>query len=275
MRRTFIALAAGALALVGALQANGQTPGGWRDVDPENTLVIDTNKGRIIAELTPKVAPKSVERIKTLTRQGFYDGRTFFRVIDDFMAQTGDPEDTGRGGSALPDLAGEFSFRRGAELPFATVQSARGATGFIGALPVLSQPAAQMAITADGKVKAEGLFCKGILGMARAGDPDSANSQFYLMREKAESLNGKYAVFGRVLSGLEVVRSIKTGEPVPAPQDTMTKVRILADIPAGERPTIKVQDTNSAEFAAYVAQQRTAKGARFDICDLDIVATVQ
>jgi len=273
--RNILLSAALCAALVTTVQAQTPPTGPMRDVDPQNILIIDTNKGRIVAELSPAVAPRTVERIKTLTRQGLYDNRTFFRVIDDFMAQTGDPEDTGRGGSALPDLAGEFSFRRGAELPFATVQSARGATGFIGALPVLSQPAAQMAITADGKVKAEGLFCKGILGMARAGDPDSANSQFYLMREKAESLNGKYAVFGRVLSGLEVVRSSKTGEPVPAPQDTMTKVRILADIPAGERPTIKVQDTNSAEFAAYVAQQRTAKGARFDICDLDIVATVQ
>lgn len=281
MRRTFIALAAGALALAGALQANGQTTGaqagGWRNVDPENILVIETNKGRIIAELMPQVAPKSVERIKTLTRQGFYDGRTFFRVIDDFMAQTGDPEDSGRGNSPLPDLAAEFTFRRGADMAYVPVPQARGTVGFVGAMPIRTQPDAQMAITADNKVPAMGLFCPGVLGMARAEDPNSANSQFYLMRETSDALNGKYTTFGRILSGLDVVRSIKTGEPVAPPQDQMTKVRMLADIPAAERPTIRVQATTSPEFAAAVAAKAKAlpKGALLDICTLDIPVSVQ
>lgn len=267
-------LAALSAALVTATAATAQAPV-WRDVDPENVVVIDTNKGRIIAELAPLAAPLHVERIKTLTRQGLYDGRTFFRVIDGFMAQTGDPEDSGRGNSALPDLGPEFSFRRGRDVPFTAVASSRGNTGFIGVLPVQSQPDGQMAITSDGKVGAQGIFCKGVLGMARADDPSSANSQFFLMRDKFDNLNGKYTVFGRVLSGLDVVRAIKTGEPVAAPQDTMTKVRVLADIPAAERPTIRVQSTVGPEFLAYAQAQITARGSSFDVCDLDIAVNVQ
>src|ERR1700761_8749180 len=83
----------------------------WRDADAENTLVIDTNEGRIIVELYPQVAPQSVARIKQLARTHFYDGLTFFRVIDGFMDQTGDPKNTGEGGSVLPNLPAEFSFK--------------------------------------------------------------------------------------------------------------------------------------------------------------------
>jgi len=272
-------LAALTAALVTTQMAWGQgasTPVAWRGVDPENVLVIETNKGRIIAELAPFAAPAHVERIKTLTRQGFYDGRSFFRVIDGFMAQTGDPEDTGQGASPLPNLQPEFSFRRGAETPFVAVATPQvSGGGFIGTLPVLSQPDAQMAITVDGKVPAQGLFCPGVLGMARATEPDSANSQFFLMRGDTPALNGKYTVFGRVLSGLDVVRAIKAGEPVPAPQDKMTRMRLLADIPVAERPKITVQATTVPAFAAYVEAQRKAKGAAFNICDLDIAVNVQ
>nr|MBP7650153.1 peptidylprolyl isomerase [Phenylobacterium sp.] len=82
----------------------------WRTPDPDNVLVIDTTKGRILVELTPQVAPSHVTRVKELTRSGLYDGRSFFRVIDAFMAQTGDPQDTGEGGSDKPDLDAEFTF---------------------------------------------------------------------------------------------------------------------------------------------------------------------
>jgi len=92
-----------ALALSGPAAA--QTP------DPENTLVLELKDGTVLIEMLPEVAPRHVERIKTLTRQGFYDGLKFHRVIDGFMAQTGDPTATGRGGSDLPDLPDEFSLQ--------------------------------------------------------------------------------------------------------------------------------------------------------------------
>lgn len=277
MKQAALILAA-ALGL--AMPAMAQTAD-WRTPDPENVWVIDTSQGRIVAELTPWSAPVHVERIKTLTRQGFYDGLSFFRVVADFMDQTGDPQNNGTGQSALPDLEPEFTFRRGpggflktgAAVADAKVRSVTD-LGFIGVLPVRSSPEMQMMVTADGKAPAWGLFCPGVLGMARAQDPASANSQFFLMRQENRGLNLEYTPFGRVLSGLSAVRAIKTGEPVADPQDRMTRVRLLADIPAAERPKVEVMDTRGAAFKAIADQARAAGGNSFNICDIEIPAKV-
>lgn len=266
-------LLAGLLA-VAPVAAVGQASD-WRAPDPENVLVIDTNKGRIIAELSPQAAPKHVERIKVLTRRGFYDGLTFFRVINGFMAQTGDHLNTGEGDSDLPNLPIELEFRRSPADPFGAAPVRSGHAGFAGVLPVLTQPDAQAMLNADGKVSARPLFCAGVLGMARAREMDSGNSQFFLMRNTYPQLNHQYTAFGRVLVGLDVVRALKTGEPVRAPQDRMEKVRILADIPAAERPKVEVMDTRGPAFAELVAQAQRRSGANFDICALDIPARVQ
>ena len=251
-------------------------PQDWRTPDPENVLVIDTNKGRILVELEPRVAPAHVDRIRTLTRQGLYDGRTFFRVIDLFMAQTGDPLDTGEGGSDLPDIAAEFTFRRAASDPFVKVaDSGSSQTGFVGAVPVMTQSPMLMAMTVDGKITGWPLFCPGVAGMARGSEDDSANSQFFLMRQAYPSLEKRYTAFGRVVDGLEVVRAIKTGEPVADPQDRMERVRILADMPAAERPSVRVVDTAGPWFAAQVAQQRAEDGADFSACNLKIPSEVK
>ncbi|WP_269716463.1 peptidylprolyl isomerase [Caulobacter sp. NIBR2454] len=262
------AIAAPALAAPGAAD--------WRIPDPENVLVIDTNKGRVVVELMPEVAPGHVTRVRELARAGLYDGRTFFRVIDQFMAQTGDPKDDGTGGSEKEDLTGEFTWRRGANSMFSTVAKPSGAElGFVGAMPAMSQTTLLAAMTADRKVSAWGMFCPGVLGMARGDNPDSANSQFFIMRQAYPSLDKRYTAFGRTLSGLEAVRSIKTGEPVPAPQDVMQKVRVLADIPAGQRPSVRVVDTKSAWFLAEVERVKATRGADFSPCDVDILAEVK
>src|SRR5262249_23670624 len=146
-------------------------PRNWRQVDPENTLYIDTVHGRIVIEMYPEVAPNHVERIKALTRAHFYDGLTFHRVVEDFMDQTGDPLGTGEGASSLPDLHEEFMFRRGADMPFVQAAMQAGArVGFYKALPIESAPDAQMAVTSDHKVAANALHCQGIVSMARADD---------------------------------------------------------------------------------------------------------
>ena len=112
----------------------------WRTPDPENLMVIDTNKGRIIVELTPELAPNHVARVKELAKAGVYDNRNFFRVIDQFMAQTGDPKDDGTGGTDKPNLAAEFTFRRGAQSPFVQVADQTVAeVGFIGPIQVMTQ----------------------------------------------------------------------------------------------------------------------------------------
>ena len=130
---------------------------------PENTLNLETKAGTIVIELLPEVAPGHVERIKTLVKEGFYDGVVFHRVIDGFMAQTGDPTGTGRGGSSYPDLKAEFS----------------------------NTP-----------------YKRGTLGMARTMNPDSANSQFFIMLKREAAFDNKYTVFGKVIKGLDVLDKI-------------------------------------------------------------------
>ena len=246
----------------------------WRTVSPENLWVIDTARGRILVELEPRAAPNHIERIRTLTNQGFYDGLKFHRVIPDFMAQTGDPKGTGEGGSELPDLKGEFTFRRGRDSGFAPVEnSGPGLRGVMGSIPIVTQPDAQMFVTADFKTSAQGLFCPGVAGMARAGSPDSANSQFFLMTGQNDNLNGSYTVFGRVLQGLDVVKSLKKGNDasdgaVGPDADAMGRVRLASAMPEAERPTMRVAVPGSAPFNAAVEAARAEKGASFTICDV-------
>ncbi|OYW97509.1 MAG: peptidylprolyl isomerase, partial [Caulobacter vibrioides] len=172
-----LAMTAAALALAATTvsfgAASAQAASDWRTPDPNNVLVVETNKGRIIAELYPEVAPNHVERVRALAKTGFYDGLTFFRVIADFMAQTGDPQNTGQGGSDLPNLTAEFNFRRGADMPLAAgFKVGSNESGWVMALPVTSQPSALAVMTADRKVSTWGNFCPGVVGMARAGDPN-------------------------------------------------------------------------------------------------------
>ena len=280
MRRRLFAAALAALGLLAsssaAAAAAGSAPSGpdWRQVDPNNLLVIDTTKGRVLVEMVPEVAPNHVARIRKLAQAGTYDGLTFFRVIDWFMDQTGDPKNTGDGASSLPNLKAEFTFRRGAATPFTSVAAPMGAEeGLVGSLPAVSQTSALMKLTPDHQVSAWGTYCPGVAGMARDDDQDSANSQFFLMRQAYPSLDKRYTVWGKVLVGLDVVRAIKTGEPVQDP-DRMLTVRVLADLPQTVRPKIYVMDAQGPAFARLLARTRQQKGADFSICDVELPAKV-
>jgi peptidylprolyl isomerase len=172
----FAALIVGATAIAQPLPAG---------LDPQNTLLIDTKYGQVVVKLRPDLAPKHVERIKTLAREKFYDNVPFHRVISGFMAQTGDgARGDGTGGSKYPDLAAEFT-----PTPFK----------------------------------------RGVVGMARAQSPNSANSQFFIMFADGSFLNGQYTVVGEVVSGMEFVDKIKRGEPVVDP-DRMIHVQVAADV---------------------------------------------
>ncbi|KFC69012.1 peptidylprolyl isomerase [Bosea sp. 2KB_26] len=152
-------------------------------LDPENTLVMETTKGRVVIKLRPDLAPGHVERLKTLARQGFYDGIVFHRVIDGFMAQVGCPHGTGTGGSDLPDLKAEFN----------------------------AEP-----------------HVRGICSMARSQNPNSANSQFFIVFDDARFLDKQYTVWGQVVEGMENVDNIKRGEPVRDP-DSIVSMKVMAD----------------------------------------------
>jgi peptidylprolyl isomerase len=171
------------VALVCAAPAMAQVklPAG---LDPQNTILLDTQYGRVVIKLRSDIAPQHAERIKLLAREGFYNNVPFHRVIAGFMAQTGDGgKGDGTGGSKYPNLRAEFS-----------------------AVP----------------------FKRGTVGMARSNDPNSANSQFFIMYADGSFLNGKYTVIGEVASGMEAVDKIKKGEPVPDP-DKIVKMQVAAD----------------------------------------------
>lgn len=288
-RITGAALAAALLASVTPASAQDTTPSpseaapaiaadDWRTAAPDNLLVIDTNKGRILVEMTPEAAPGHVARIRLLAKAGFYDGLPWHRVIDGFMAQTGDPLGTGEGQSWHPDLKAEFTFRRDAQTPFVAVAAPAGALiGFVQSLPVQTQPDAVMATTPDRKVHAWGLYCPGVAGMARDDAPDSANSQFFLMRHPYPALDKRYTIWGRVVSGLDVVRALKFSpnpDGIVTDPDRMTRVRVAGDLPEGERPSVRVLSTSSAPFRALVEVTRAARGADFSACDIELPVEV-
>ena len=130
-------------------------------------------------------------------------------------------------------------------------------------------------LTADNKVKAWGAFCPGVGGMARTQDPDTGNSQFFLMRAAQPNLEQQYTAFGRAISGLDVIRSLKTGEPVQPPQDRMVTVRVLADLPPGGRPVVRVIDTAGPWFTAMAKRVRLQKTSDFSVCDLDLPTQIK
>ena len=148
--------------------------------DPENTLIIETTKGRVAIEMRPDLAPNHVAHIKKLAREHFYDGVVFHRVIDGFMAQTGDPTGTGTGSSKYPDLKQEFN----------------------------AEP-----------------HVRGTASMARAQNPNSANSQFFICFDDARFLDRQYTVWGQVISGMEHVDALPKGEP-PREPGKITKATV-------------------------------------------------
>ena len=162
--------------------------------DPENTILLELKDGTVTIELLPDIAPKHCERMKELARSGAYDNVCFHRVIDGFMAQTGDVANgnmekdfnirmAGTGGSDMPDLPAEFS-----------------------------------GIPHD----------RGTIGAARSRNPDSANSQFFINFSDNHFLNKQYTVYGRVTFGMDLVDAITRGEP-PVDPDRMVSMKVAAD----------------------------------------------
>ena len=178
MKKWILSLVAGFLI---STQVGAQT------MDKENTIYLDTENGRVTIELYPDVAPNHVARIKELTREGFYDGVKFHRVIPGFMAQTGDPTGTGMGGSGKK-LKAEFNSKH---------------------------------------------HGRGTVSMARAMDPNSADSQFFICFDDAGFLDGQYTVFGQVTSGMEYVDMIKAGTSANngavSNPDIIVKMQVAAD----------------------------------------------
>jgi peptidylprolyl isomerase len=254
-----------AVGLLGAARPHAD----WRPLDPANTLVIETSKGRIVVEMAPALAPKAVERVKRLAKEGVYDGLLFHRVIEGFVDQTGNPNNHDGGTSAYPDLPAEFSARMAADQVTPVVSRSDGIEGFVGAVPVAGVSFKEQALGADHRPRVWGAYCDGVAGMGRQAGVDTANAEIFFMRAPARRLDHDYAVWGRVVQGLDVVRAVKVGEP-PADPDRMVRVRLAADLPPAERPRLEVADTAGPAFQAAVARAKARLGARFSVCDLRI-----
>ncbi|WP_296594916.1 peptidylprolyl isomerase [Phenylobacterium sp.] len=259
-----LGIAAAAVGLMGAAPEPD-----WRPLDPENTLVIGTTKGQVIVELRPEFAPKGVERIRLLAREGVYNGLQFHRVIDGFVAQTGNPDNRDGGTSAHPDLPPEFSFRIAPELAAVAVERSDAREGFVGATPFQAVSSGEQARGSDTRLRGWGAYCAGVVGMGRQAAPDSANSEIFFMRAPARRLDHEYTVVGRVVAGREAIQGVAVGEPPKMP-DLMLKVRVLADIPEAERPRIEVAETRGPAFQAKVAALKRERGAAFSICDVEV-----
>ena len=252
----------------------------WRDVDPENLVLIDTAYGVIGVELYPEIAPNHAERIKALARSKFYDNVPFHRVIEGFMNQTGDGTNgDGTGDSELPDLDPEFTFRRSTKMNVALagkrdIKGKLQPVGFYKALPVTTQPISQAFLTKDGKVAAHALHCKGVTSMARTANPSTGNSQFFLMRDISEGLDAQYSIWGNTVMGFEFVEKPKVGTVGDDPSfvpDRMNTVRVAADLPEAERPRVQVMKTDGAAFEAFLNTQRKLTTGKFpDICDIKV-----
>ncbi len=242
----------------------------WRPLDAENTLIIETSKGRLVIALSPELAPKAVAQVKKLARRGVYDGLLFHRVIDGFVDQTGNPDNRDGGKSDEPNLPPEFTFRLGTDTPHVIVARPSGESeGFVGATPYVSVDEGRMATSPDHRVAAWGAFCQGVVGMGRDAAPNSANSELFLMRDPARRLDRDYTAIGRVISGQDVVKAVTIGEP-PLHPDKMARVSVMADLPDNERPKVSLLNTQGVEFKMLVERQRLIKGADFSICDVEV-----
>ncbi|WP_332854211.1 peptidylprolyl isomerase [Duganella sp. S19_KUP01_CR8] len=241
----------------------------WRALDPENSLVIDTTKGRLIIEMRPEMAPKSIERVKMLAREKTYDGLQFHRVIGDFVAQTGNPNNKDGGKTSYPNLAPEMTFKHQRKAIEVWASNATDAgSGFLGSVPFQSIP-----ILADQQARiAWGVHCAGVMGMGRDEPLDSANSEFYFMLAASRRLDHTYSVIGRVVVGMDVLLALQQGEP-PANPDLMQSVRLLADLPASQRPKVSVM-TGKA-LSAFIDKIRHQKKADFSVCDVVVPVKVE
>lgn len=246
----------------------------WRALDPENLLVIDTTKGRLIVEMAPSMAPQAVARVKLLAREGVYDGLQFHRVIEGFVNQTGNPNNRDGGVSRHPDLPLEATFKLKIAGYRAVAAPSDGTAGFLGSVPIATVSGQEALRSTDGAIRAWGAYCQGVAGMGRQEARDTGNSEIFFMRSSSRRLDRDYTVWGRIVAGREVNGLLAVGEP-PAAPDRMLKVRVAADMPAAERPRLSILNQESPAFRTLVRQTRMAKGADFSICDLEVPVRVE
>ena len=232
----------------------------WREVEPDNLVFMDLHEGQVVIELNPAFAPKTVEQFRRLVQERFYEGLSFYRVIDGFVAQGGDGSDLGEL-SNVPLIEAEFEREWPADMPFTPVQKPdlfAPESGFIEGFAAGRDP---------GDGKAWLAHCPGVVAMARNDDADSSRTDFYIVIGQAPRyLDRNMNVFGRVIHGMEAVQRIQRG---PATENGIIRdetsasrirsIKLASDIPKGERLSAFVMDTNSPGFEQLLRDRRERK----------------
>ena len=240
----------------------------WRAVDPNNLVLLDTRYGEVAIELAPEFAPNHVSRLRALIRAHFYDGLSFYRVIDGFVAQGGIGEGTAstkghlveaKDSDKWPTLKAEFDRASKSDPIFTPLGNAdlmAPEVGFEDGFPIARAPA-------DGREWL--IHCPGTFAFARDNGPDTASTEFYIViGEAPRRLDRDLTAFGRVLSGMQYLQKLERGDPAidngvisdQAKRDPIIRVRIAADIPLEERPSFQVMRTESKTFADAVELRR-------------------
>lgn len=240
----------------------------WRPVDPDNLVLIETKYGTTAVELAPALAPRHVERVKALIRAHFYDGLTFYRVIDGFVAQGGAGEDTAATKDkpkdtqlekSWPKLKAEFETPIPRGTKFTTLGSPdlfAPRLGHVDGFPVGRDP----------KARTQWLIhCPGTFAFARDTDPDTATTEFYIVIGQApRRLDRNLTAFGRVIGGMEYIQKLERGDPAidngvivdRARQDVIVSMKLASDVAPAQRPSYEVMRSDTKAFAAWKAKRR-------------------
>lgn len=255
------------------------TPADWRALDPENTLYLTLDAGRVVIELAPAFAPEHAANIRTLVRGGYFDGLAVIRSHDNFVVQWGDPDGRRPLGNARATLPPEFTVPVAAATPFTVLPDVDGyapQVGFVNGMPAARDPKTGQAWLAH---------CYAMMGAGRGNEPDSGNgAELYVVTGHApRQLDRNIAVVGRVVQGMELLSVLPRGTgPLgfyeqPAQYVPIRSARLAADLPAGERLPLEVMRTDTPTFAALVESRRNRSddwyrvpAGHIDLCNVPI-----
>ena len=254
----------------------------WRQLDPSNTVYVDTTEGRIIFELNPAFAPVTVAQFRKLAREDFYRSLSFYRVIEGFVAQGGDESDINTP-NGKPQLPAEFEIEIPGELNWTPVQKNdlfADETGFVDGFAA-ARDEKSVWLT----------HCPGVLAMARNDEPDTGSTDFYVVIGQAPRyLDRNLTIFGRVVMGMDAVQRIRRGPPLEngiiekdEDRSRIRKMTIVSDLPEDQREEIYVMDTNNQGFVDYLAARRNRTADFFfhkppkalDVCQVPVTARVE